>query len=218
MCKLLTYSILVKTSRIHTKLKTLLLCLTVLSFSSCDSEDLDSINTAGNNEFNSSAQETSQLLSEVLLDNGLTEFVEALNYVNEEIYTQLPELFASGSEQNTIFAPSNEAFFKLYNCLGLVTQDISEIGDPGFVRDILLYHVAKGRRPSGSIIPNNSEFEVETRYGKSLFINSDGSVQGVGSKAYLDIKLADKTAANGIVHIIDEVLLTEELLCLENSN
>ena len=95
----------------------------------------------------------------------------------------------------------------------MVTQDISEIGDPGFVRDILLYHVSKGRKPSGSIIPSNSEFEVETRYGKSLFIKSDGSVQGVGSSAFLDIKLADKTAANGIVHIIDDVLLTKELLC-----
>ena len=206
-------SYLVVKNSVNIKFKLFLLCLTALSFSSCDSEELDSINVSANNQLNTSSQETSQLLSEVLLDNGLTEFVEALNYVNEEIYTQLPELFASGSEQNTIFAPSNEAFFKLYNCLGLVTQDISEIGDPGFVRDILLYHVAKGRKPSGSIIPSNSEFEVETRYGKSLFIKSDGSVQGVGSSAFLDIKLADKTAANGIVHIIDDVLLTKELLC-----
>jgi len=211
--KVLINSYLVVKNRINIKFKLFLLCLTALSFSSCDSEELDSINVSANNQLNTSSQETSQLLSEVLLDNGLTEFVEALNYVNEEIYTQLPELFASGSEQNTIFAPSNEAFFKLYNCLGLVTQDISEIGDPGFVRDILLYHVAKGRKPSGSIIPSNSEFEVETRYGKSLFIKSDGSVQGVGSSAFLDIKLADKTAANGIVHIIDDVLLTKELLC-----
>ena len=206
-------SYLVVKNSVNIKFNLFLLCLTALSFSSCDSEELDSINVSANNQLNTSSQETSQLLSEVLLDNGLTEFVEALNYVNEEIYTQLPELFASGSEQNTIFAPSNEAFFKLYNCLGLVTQDISEIGDPGFVRDILLYHVAKGRKPSGSIIPSNSEFEVETRYGKSLFIKSDGSVQGVGSSAFLDIKLADKTAANGIVHIIDDVLLTKELLC-----
>ena len=196
----------------------------VMALLSCGSDSMDiveervssstSYNTPVNNPVsNAGDEELKESITAILLDNGHTELIEALDYVNAEIYTQLIELFASQSVQHTVFAPNNEAFFKLYNCLGMKTQDISEIGDPGLVRDILLYHVAKGRQDANTIIPSENEREVETLFGKALTVKNDRTVQSVGSIAIIGPNDADKIAKNGIVHVISEVLLPIDLAC-----
>lgn len=195
-----------------------------LGLSSCGSDSMDVVeermsssgyeNTPVNNVGNTSGgDELKESITAILLDNGHTELIEALDYVNGEIYTQLIELFASQNVQHTVFAPNNEAFFKLYNCLGMKTQDISEIGDPGLIRDILLYHVAKGRQDANSIIPSENEREVETLYGIPLRVKNDRTIQSVGSIAVIGPNDADKIAKNGIVHVISEVLLPIDLSC-----
>ena len=195
-----------------------------LSISSCGSDSMDVVeermsssgydNSAEINDGNSADNvELKESITAILLDNGHTELIEALDYVNGEIYTQLIELFASQNVQHTVFAPNNEAFFKLYNCLGMKTQDIAEIGDPGLIRDILLYHVAKGRQDASSIIPSVNEREVETLYGKPLTVKNDRTIQSVGSIAVIGPNDADKIAKNGIVHVISEVLLPINISC-----
>ncbi|MCA0930868.1 fasciclin domain-containing protein [Lutimonas saemankumensis] len=201
-----------------------LLVFMVLVSLSCGSDNMDVVDegvrnsgyqsTPVNNVNNNSANdELKESITAILLDNGHTELIEALEYVNAEIYTQLIELFASQNVQHTVFAPNNEAFFKLYNCLGMKTQDISEIGDPGLIRDILLYHVAKGRQDANTIIPSENEREVETLFGKALTVKNDRTVQSVGSIAIIGPNDADKIAKNGIVHVISEVLLPIDLAC-----
>lgn len=204
----------------------LMICFTlmVLLLSSCGSDNMDAVEERINNPIsenipvnnignNSGDDVLKESITAILLDNGHSELIEALDYVNGEIYTQLIELFASQNVQHTVFAPNNEAFFKLYNCLGMKTQDIAELGDPGLIRDILLYHVAKGRQDANTIIPSENEREVETLYGKPLTVKYDRSIQSIGSKAIIGPNDADKIAKNGIVHVISEVLLPIELSC-----
>ena len=193
-------------------------------FLSCGSDSMEVVDTVENFAIpevtpgnNASPDELKESITAVLLDNGHSELMEALDYVNSEIYTQLVELFAEQKEQHTLFAPKNEAFFKLYDCLGMQTQDISELGDPGLVRDILLYHVARGSFDSNSIIPIENENQVPTLYGKSITINKDRTIQSVGSVAVIGPDDADKKAKNGIVHVIDEVLLPFEVTCVDGN-
>lgn len=175
-------------------------------------------NPVDNGQNNRADNDTYETITEYLIDNGHTELLEAVAYVNAEIYTQLPELFASQSRQHTLFAPSNEAFFKLYSCLGMKTLDISELGDPGLVRDILLYHVARGIQDSNSILPSENEKRIETLAGIDLIAKSDRSIQSIGSIATIGPDDADKRAKNGIVHVISEVLLPIEVSCQEGSS
>lgn len=216
-----SWKLVIEQFRILRTLVLLLLLIPMLTACSSDSMDVElptesmSLlqNGSGSGQYSDSNSEVEESITAILLDNGLTELVEALDYVNAEIYTQLVELFASQNERHTVFAPSNEAFFKLYDCLGMKTQNISEIGDPGLVRDILLYHVVKGMNDSDDIIPSENETEIETLYGRTLTIKSDRSIQSVGSIAFIGLNDADKKAKNGIVHVISEVLLPVELSC-----
>ena len=199
----------------------------IIFFLACDADNMEvdgfeDNSTTGqelvgsNGPIDAANPDVNESIAAVLLDNGHTELIEALEFVNAEIYTQLVELFEDQKERHTLFAPSNEAFFKLYDCLGMKTQDISELDDPGLVRDILLYHVAKEINDTSSIIPFENEKQIETLYGKSLTVKNDRSVQGVGSIAIIDPNEADIRAKNGIVHVISEVLLPVELRCKGN--
>ena len=74
-------------------------------------------------------------IAEIAIDAGFTELVGALLYVDEELGTGLVDLFLSGTDQYTVFAPTNEAFEDLYDAFGY-----SGIGDadPEVVLDVLL--------------------------------------------------------------------------------
>lgn len=192
---------------------------------SCGSDTMEVAEVLENPPFSESGRENNTAnngsyasITEFLIDNGHTELLEAVTYVNAEIYTQLGELFADPSRQHTLFAPNNEAFFKLYTCLGMKTLDISELDDPGFVRDILLYHMVRGVQDSSSIIPNENENTIETLAGINLTVKSDRSVHSIGSIAFIGPNDADKRANNGIVHVINEVLLPTELSCQETES
>ena len=225
------------------KIKTLELCQNVLGpiprillvfmmashLFSCSSDNMEvseipenrsvtQIGPGNDGQSNGADDQLKESITEILIDNGHTELLEAVDYVNAEIYTQLGELFETQDRQHTLFAPTNEAFFKLYSCLGMKTLDISELGDPGLVRDILLYHMARGFQDSNSIIPVANENKIETLAGIDLTIKNDRSVQSIGSIAFIGPNDADKRAKNGVVHVISEVLLPLELSCQESNS
>ena len=191
----------------------LLQSILIFAMLSCNSDDFDSTVDASITEFNGASKENTESISAIFLENDLSEFMQALQYVDEELYTALVNIFLTGTDQYTVLAPSNEAFFELYKCLGMTSKDISETGNPGLVRDILQYHVIKGRLTLESIVPGNSEIEHKTFYGSSLTFKSDGIIEGHGSSASIHVDLSDISASNGMVHVITEVLLPIELVC-----
>lgn len=134
------------------------------------------------------------------------ELVAALTYVDAELQVGLVDLFLNGTDQYTVFAPTDEAFMKLYNS----KENVDEISDlpATLVLDVLLYHVTEGRRAANSVVPPRNYRTIETLLGKTFKVNSSGGIIAIGSNA--TITTADISASNGIIHVIDEVLLPLE--------
>ena len=98
------------------------------------------------------------------------------------------------------------------------SKDITETNDPGLIRDILQYHVLEERRELSSLVMIDEAQTVNTFYGESFTIQSDGSTQGVVNASFIDLNESNKLAFNGVVHVITEVPLPIELACKINNN
>ena len=103
-----------------------------------------------------------------------------------------------GHRQFTVFAPTDAAFHDLYAAL-----NVSGVADipVATLRAVLLHHVAPGERFSGDVVGST---RVRTLNGDFLF----PSVRG--GSAYVDgaqIVIADVDASNGVIHVIDQVLV-----------
>jgi uncharacterized surface protein with fasciclin (FAS1) repeats len=104
----------------------------------------------------------------------------------------------SGEGQFTVFAPTDDAFAALPE--GTVE---SLLEDPqGALRDILLYHVAEGAVPAETVVTLDSATTVQ---GEPVSIAVvDGEVVLNDSAK---VVIPDIMAANGIIHVIDAVIL-----------
>ena len=100
-----------------------------------------------------------QSIAEIAIGAGFTELVGALVYVDEELGTELVALFSEGTDQYTVFAPTNEAFEDLYGALGI--NEISEL-PAELVLDVLFYHVVEGRRAANSVVPPVRDRTIDT--------------------------------------------------------
>ena len=102
-----------------------------------------------------------------------------------------------GAGPFTVFAPTDDAFAKL------PPQTVSELLQPENrerLKAILAYHVVARRVTTSQVIELKS---VRTVHGQALRIDTE---KGVRINDANVIK-ADVEAANGIIHIIDSVLL-----------
>lgn len=133
---------------------------------------------------------------------GFDELVDALLFVDEELDAGLVELFLNGTDQYTVFAPTDEAFGNLYTALGI--DSVRDL-PADLVLNVLLYHVTEGRRAANSIVPPRNYRTVETLLGESFKVNSGGEITAIGNSA--NIVLPDISASNGIIHVIDAVIL-----------
>ena len=110
-----------------------------------------------------------------------------------------PELVAAldGEGDFTVFAPTNEAFAALLDAIG--QTELNDIPE-SVVRDILEYHVITTAVFSGDLTSG----DVPTFGGESISVDiSDGVVLN-GS---VNVSRADIEASNGVVHVIDGVLV-----------
>lgn len=146
-----------------------------------------------------------QSIAAIAIDNDFDELVAALSYVDEEEGTALVDLFLNGTDQYTVFAPTDAAFEDLYDALG--ADEITDLPSD-LVLNVLLYHVTEGRRASNSVVPKKNAKTIETLLGESFDVNSDLSIDAIGNTA--NIVAADISASNGIIHVIDAVILPIE--------
>jgi uncharacterized surface protein with fasciclin (FAS1) repeats len=103
-----------------------------------------------------------------------------------------------GNRQFTVFAPTDAAFAELYAALGV--DGVEDI-PLDTLRAVLLHHVAPGERFSDDVIGST---RIRTLNGDFLAPSVSGSA------AYVDdarIVLADVDASNGVIHVIDHVLI-----------
>ena len=141
-------------------------------------------------------------IAQIAIDAGFSELVSALSYVDDSLNTGLVNLFMNGTDQYTVFAPTNQAFQNLYAAL-----KINKISDlpPTLVRDVLLYHVVEGRRASNSVVPKVGTKTISTLLTVNFSVNPQGQITAVSNTA--NITTANISASNGIIHVIDAVIL-----------
>ncbi|MBS3807974.1 MAG: fasciclin domain-containing protein, partial [Bacteroidales bacterium] len=162
------------------------------------------IKKASENKGNSNAP-GDESIATIATEEGFTELVGALVYVDEELETGLVDLFSEGTDQYTVFAPTNEAFKTLYEALGEDVDEITDL-DPELVRDVLFYHVTEGRRASNSVVPPVRPRTIETLLGETFSVSKEGVISDIAGQE-TGIVLPDISASNGIIHVIDGVLL-----------
>jgi len=101
----------------------------------------------------------------------------------------------------TVFAPTDEAFA----ALPAGTLD-ALLADPEALKKVLLYHVVEGKVTSDQIVDMTTATSVE---GSPIAISvKDGTVYLNDSAK---VVTADVMASNGVIHIIDAVLLPPEM-------
>jgi transforming growth factor-beta-induced protein len=140
------------------------------------------------------------------------QLVAALTAVQEDELTASLITILSGDGPFTVFAPTDAAFESLYELAGVA--DFSALLDLVGIETletVLLYHVLEARVFSTDL-PNLSNNTVETLGGAITFNLSNLTI--ADSDAALQLGTADATiidvdifGTNGVIHVINEVLL-----------
>lgn len=141
-------------------------------------------------------------IAEIADDNGnFTILLDALTR------TDLAETMADPSQTYTVFAPTDEAFVDLLEELGLDNLDDVEaaLGTDG-LKNVLLYHVlgakvtsdmvSTGYVPTSGTNSSNDALSIYTNISSGVMINNKAKVT-----------TPDVMASNGVIHIIDKVIL-----------
>ena len=95
----------------------------------------------------------------------------------------------------TVFAPSDEAFAKLPE--GAVD---SLLASPDTLANILSYHVVPGRITASEVATRR---RAPTIQGEDLAVSNNGAIRVDGAR----VLSGDIEATNGLIHVIDRVLL-----------
>lgn len=147
------------------------------------------------NQTNSTPAGESLPIDEVLgRDGNFSTFIDAIELAGlQGVFT--------GPGPYTVFAPTDEAFERLPDA---VMEDL--LNDPkGHLAEVLLYHMAPGRQTAAGIAENNT---LATVQGSPLAVDTAGGEVTVDGARLLR---ADIPASNGIIHVIDTVMLPPDV-------
>lgn len=106
----------------------------------------------------------------------------------------------SGTDNFTVFAPTDEAF----TAAGIDLDTFVTDEEIDALADILLYHVIAGKVMSTDLV--NGTTIVAAANGDNLSITVDANGVSVGGDGAI-VTIADVPASNGVIHVIDKVLL-----------
>ena len=98
----------------------------------------------------------------------------------------------------TVFAPTDAAITALVEALEITAEDLLALPDLG---EILQYHVVAGAAMSGDLTDGQ---EIETLLGENVTVTINAEGVFVNDA---QVTAADIEAGNGVVHVIDAVLL-----------
>jgi transforming growth factor-beta-induced protein len=112
-----------------------------------------------------------------------------------------------GEGPYTVFAPTNQAFEDLVTALNITPAEL--MAQPDLAK-VLLYHVVPGKVMSTDLVDG---MEAPTANGNTLMIDLMNGVKINNSM----VIAADLEATNGVVHVIDSVLVPSDFT-LQNVN
>jgi uncharacterized surface protein with fasciclin (FAS1) repeats len=110
----------------------------------------------------------------------------------------------SGTGPFTVFAPTNDAFAALLTELGITKAAL--LADRPLLTSVLTYHVVPGRVTKAEVPAGRA---ITTVQGASFQVDAAGSALVItdGRNRKSNITATDLLAANGVVHVVDKVIL-----------
>lgn len=134
------------------------------------------------------AEATANIVDTAINAGSFNTLVDALNAAGLVETLQGPGPF-------TVFAPSDEAFAKIPEKIRSAI-----IADKDALTELLTYHVISGEVSAADVARLNS---AETVQGSAITIDSSNGVKVDGAS----VTTADIRASNGIIHVIDTVMI-----------
>ncbi|HKH91305.1 MAG TPA: fasciclin domain-containing protein [Gemmatimonadaceae bacterium] len=131
--------------------------------------------------------------------SALSTLVFAIGYSDANCGTSFAATLGSVGGQYTVFAPTNAAFATLIGALGEATVLSCDV-----LPTVLAFHVTRGRHTSTSVLARQSIRMINGEWA---------AVEGTTiAGAPLNLGLVNISASNGIVHVVDAVLLPPSIL------
>ena len=206
-----------------------LLLASLLIFSACSDSTVNSSEADLTvEEFSSEAEKRApspgnQTIADIVVESASADDAEFTLLLAALEYAGLTGVF-TGKDQYTVFAPVDEAFLNLVEALSDdLDKDILENEGPfaaiddllgeGAVANVLLYHVTEGRRAENSVVPKNmraKDRKINTLLEGATFKVAFGGVITDIAGQEVTITATDISASNGIIHVVDTVLLPLE--------
>lgn len=185
------------------KLMGLVLTLGLLAVA-CGS-DSDGENAAAEAAAEAAADEAAEeaVNAEVELDDIVTTAVGTGQFPTLVAAVQAAGLVETlqGEGPFTVFAPTEDAFAAALDQLGLTAEEL--LADTDTLSSVLTYHVIAGEVPAADVLGLDGQ-SVATVNGAEIGISIvDGNVVINDST----VVLPDVFASNGVIHVIDTVLL-----------
>ena len=185
-------------------IKMLMVAAVAFGITSCDKDD-DIVNNA--------TPSTQKTIATIAVENGnFTILVDALTR------TGLVDVVSDPTQNLTVFAPTDSAFMNLLTELNMSSLDEVEmaLGTDG-LKNVLLYHVL-GQEVMSSM--------VTTGYVTTLGMNSSmdnlsfylSADNGVMINQRATVTAVDLDASNGVIHVIDKVILPATMYQLLSYN
>ncbi|HPF52592.1 MAG TPA: fasciclin domain-containing protein [Draconibacterium sp.] len=187
-----------KTLKSKFKVIPMLMIALAIGFTSCNNDDEDMVDQPSNT------------IADIAVSNpSFSILVDALSKAG------LVDAVADKSAELTVFAPTNDAFAALLNDLGLNSLDDVPVET---LKNILLYHVVSGKAISTNL-SNGYISTLATSNGNSLsmYVNVDN---GVSLNMNAKVTTADIGADNGVIHVVDKVILPPNVvnIAIDNTN
>ncbi|MDY0237133.1 MAG: fasciclin domain-containing protein [Gudongella sp.] len=107
----------------------------------------------------------------------------------------------------TVFAPTDAAFTKLLGELNITAEQL--LGHPQ-LKDVLLYHVVSGKVMSTDL---SNGLESATLKGDKIIVDLTDGVKINSS----NVVTADLEASNGVIHVIDTVLVPSDFKLVQET-
>ena len=165
----------------------------------CGGDDADETTTTAAEGTTTEAMEESMSVVDLAIENGgFTTLVAAIEAagLSETLQSEGPF---------TVLAPTNAAFDEAFAALGITAEEL--LADTDTLTKILTYHVLPQEADSQLIATLDGEM-VPTVNGQSVTIAvTDGAITVDGA----EVVSADLAADNGIVHVINAVLLPPDV-------
>lgn len=170
---------------------------------------------------NRNTSPSGQTIADIAAASGFNLLLDAVNYIAETNPDSRTVAGLLDDSELTVFAPTDQAFLDLVNAVApLLDAEILERDGPfaaidallgaGTIETVVGYHVTAGSQRAATVVPQRGENMIKTLIlGASFSVDSQGMIQAVGNSAR--ITAADIVATNGMIHVIDAVILPVEL-------